>query len=109
LVEDGVAVDGIVVGAANPIRGPRRVEFRYEFNGRDYVSEIFGSDFYESGEAVTVYLDPENPRSATLSEEQPQSRPAYFATLLVISGSFLLMGWGLSDAWKTWRRGRRAS
>lgn len=106
LVNGGVEVPGVVTRARDPIRGPRSVEFRYSFDGRDFEREIFGSNSYDAGEAVTVSVDPDDPARATLAEEQPQSRPAFVLTLVMISGSFLLLAAGVSDLWKRWRRSR---
>ncbi|WP_436795633.1 DUF3592 domain-containing protein [Actinospongicola halichondriae] len=106
LVQAGVEVPGVVTKSRDPIRGPSSVEFRYSFNGRDFDGEIFGSNSYDAGEAVAVFVDPDDPASATLAKEQPQSRPAYVLTLVMITGSFLLLAAGVADLWKRWRRSR---
>lgn len=106
LERDGVEVPGVVTKARDPIRGPRSVEFRYAFDGMDFEGEIFGSNSYEPGDSVTVFVDPTEPSRATLPDEQPQSGPAYVLTLIVVTGSFLLLAAGVVDLWKRWRRTR---
>lgn len=109
LETDGVPVAGVVVRSVNRGRGPDSVIFRYVYGGRVHVNEILGSNSYDHGEQVTVYVDPADPGSATLPDEQPQSTPTYVLTLLLVAGSLVLMVGGVVDLWKRWRRARRSA
>lgn len=106
LVRNGVRVDGVVVGAHHPIRGPNSVDYRYEFGGHNYAGHIGASEFYEVGDRVDVYLDPEQPGRSTLPDEQPQSGWAYWVTIFGIVLGFSGVGAG---GWSLylWRRRRR--
>jgi len=106
----GAVVDGIVIKAPKPFRGPRSVCFRYVVGGGKQVVTILGSQNYDVGERVKVYVDPEHPASATLPGEQPQSTPAYLVTTMaMILSSLWLFVVGLIELWKGWRQARAAS
>jgi uncharacterized protein DUF3592 len=104
LEKHGVRVRGVVVDTSTPFRGPSSVTFRFVFESRKYVKRIIASEGYDVGESVAVYVDPNNPRSATLPSEQPQSTPGYVLTLVMFVASCLLLGGGVVGLWKARRR-----
>lgn len=106
LVRDGVRVSGTVVGANHPIRGPKSVDYRYVFGGREYGGHIGASEFYEIGDGVDVYVDPRQPSRSTLPDEQPQSGWAYWVSIVGVVLGFSGVGAG---GWSLylWRRRRR--
>lgn len=106
LVREGVRVTGTVVGVNHPLRGPNSVDYRYAFGGREYAGHIGASEFYELGERVTVFVDPEQPGRSTLPDEQPQSGPVYWVTIFAVVLGFAGVGAG---GWSLylWRRRRR--
>jgi hypothetical protein len=109
LEQNGDRVQGVVLRAENRARGPDRVVVRYVYGGEERDLDIFGSGgSYRRGDSVAVYVDPANPDSATIPGEQPQSKPTYFLTLLVVTIAFGLAVGGAMDLWKTWRRRRAA-
>jgi hypothetical protein len=95
LEAEGTQVEGTVVDVSGGGRAPDSVTFRYTYDGVEHEVQIGGSNAYDIGERVTVYVDPDDPRSATLAGEQPQSGPAYVLTMVLVVASLLLLGSGV--------------
>lgn len=101
LVRDGTVVQGLVIDAEHPFRGPNLVTYRYVFEGQRFFGSITGSGHYRPGEVVTVFVDPDRPERSTLPGEQPQSDIAYWVTVFafvlgssaIVSGMWSLMQW----------------
>lgn len=108
LEAQGTPVEGTVIDVSGGGRAPDTVTFRYRYRGIDHEVKIGGSNAYDIGDQVTVYVDPDDPGSATLPGEQPQSGPAYVLTMVIVISSLVLLGAGLvhlwwagRDAWRT--------
>ena len=99
----GERVEGTVIDAHVPLRGPSSVTVRYLVDGTAHEVHIVGSNAYAEGETVTVYVDPSDPARATLGGEQPQNTPTYFFTLALVVTSLLLLGAGVVCLWRAWR------
>ncbi len=84
-----------------------RVRYRYHVNGKEYHSSTVnpthyafqgkaaaqaGADRYPVGARVTVYYDPEKPRSAVLQRSDPPSRTS---RILLTSAAILCFLFGL--------------
>jgi hypothetical protein len=111
LVREGTRVEGVVVAVRHPLRGPKSVTYRYVFEGQEFSGHIGASEFYEVGDVVTVFVDPDQPDRSTLPDEQPQSGVAYWVTIFAIVLGFAGLGsgaWSLLQ-WRWRRRVLRAS
>jgi hypothetical protein len=108
LEAEGIPVEGTVVDVGGGGRAPDRVTFRYRYRGVEHEVHIGGSNAYEIGDQVTVYVDPDDPGSATLPGEQPQSGPAYVLTMVIVVSSLLLLGIGLVHLWSAGRHAWRS-
>jgi hypothetical protein len=101
LVRGGTRVEGVVVDVRHPLRGPNSVTYRYDFEGQVLSGHIGASEFYEVGDVVTVFVDPDRPERSTLPDEQPQSAFAYWVTMFAIvlglaglsSGAWSMLQW----------------
>lgn len=85
---------------------PNTVTYEYMAEGRYYVGHIIGSNFYESGEQVTVYVDPDDLTSSTLKDEHPQSAPAFWLMIALLSVSFMFVVMAVVLTWRRWKAKR---
>lgn len=102
LERDGTAVTGVITSVKRGIRGLTTVTYEYSYAGR-HEGRIMGSDFYELGERVRVFVDPQRPNRSTLAGEQPQSVWGMILTIAMLTGSVILAVGGLIQLWRRWR------
>lgn len=99
-----IRVDGIVIDVSTPIRGPSTIKYEYSVGEKAFTNVIYGSNAYDVGEAVDVFVDPADPTNSTVPGEQPQSVLAYWITIIGITAGLSLLIAGVGQVRSTRRR-----
>jgi hypothetical protein len=117
LQSSGVHVEGVVTSVISQGEAPfdGAVDVRYVYAGQTFDTHIYRDDVsptYRVGEAVTITLDPSDPRVATVGGSD-NLRPAVVGLLVVlvlVGGCAVFLGFGMLIALRlTRRKARRAA
>lgn len=107
LETSGLQYAGVVDGVNYDPKGPDPVVVSFERGGRTDTAHLNGDDL-QSGDKVTVLVDPDDPDRISLGGHRQQSALAYGSGLvLLVTGVFVLLPVGCLLTVQAVRRRRR--